>query len=189
MSFRNVVYWCRCSFPTAFIAIECYRTREVSRTMQSIETGKPDKSIPRLRPEQAAAIAALVTLAVASYFYWGKFQGNITGFFRIGDVLPFSPYLDASKAMIATGELGYDGQQFLTLAFDPWVRNPLTLEALDNPVYRYSRILYPLLGHGLALGRPALIPYSLVLINLVCLPLMVWRMAWGLGNECRQWAA
>ncbi len=134
---------------------------------------------PGLSLGQVGAIASAVTLVFLSFFYWVKFQGHITGFFRIGDVLPFSPYLDVDKALIAKGELGYDGQQFLSIAFDPLLQDPGTIAALDNPPYRYRRILYPLLGHLLALGHRAWIPAVMVAINAVCVPVMAIALAWS----------
>jgi hypothetical protein len=43
--------------------------------------------------------------------------------------------------------------------------NPGTLFGIDVPPYRYMRILYPLVARMLALGQPAVIPYTLVLVN------------------------
>lgn len=98
--------------------------------------------------------------------YWSlAFGGEVTGFFRIGAEFPKSPFLDLETAWIVPGEVGHDGQQFLSIAFDPALRDPGTIAALDLPAYRYRRILYPLLGYGLALGQTVLIPYALVLVN------------------------
>ncbi|MBE9030215.1 hypothetical protein IQ266_10785 [filamentous cyanobacterium LEGE 11480] len=119
-------------------------------------------------------------MCVYLFCYWTKFQGNITGFFRIGSIIPLSPYLDATKALIYQGELGYDGHLFLSLAFDPLLQNPATILALDNPLYRYRRIFYPMLGYLLGLGNPRLIPAALVAINALCISSLVGLMGWGL---------
>jgi hypothetical protein len=63
--------------------------------------------------------------------------------------------------------LGYDGQFFYQIARDP--ANAWTL--VDVPAYRYQRILYPLLARAFALGQPGWIPWTLILINLVAIPL------------------
>ncbi|MBE9242293.1 hypothetical protein IQ217_16505 [Synechocystis salina LEGE 00031] len=118
---------------------------------------------------QAMLVALGLAIAVASYFYWAKFDGQITGFFRIGSVLPLSPLLNPAETLIYQGELGYDGQQFLTIALDPGLHNPDSIAALDHPSYRYRRILYPLLGYVLGLGNPVLIPWALVFINIVAI--------------------
>lgn len=114
-------------------------------------------------------VALGLAIAVAGYFYWGKFNGQITGFFRIGSVLPLSPLLNPAEILIYQGELGYDGQQFLTIALDPGLQNDGSIAALDHPSYRYRRILYPLLGYLLGFGNPELIPWALVLINILAI--------------------
>lgn len=58
-------------------------------------------------------------------------------------------------------DIGYDGQYFYYLALDP--RN--AHDYMDFPSYRYTRILYPMAARLLALGQPALIPYTLLLLN------------------------
>lgn len=57
--------------------------------------------------------------------------------------------------------IGYDGQYFYYMALDP-------IHArfyMDWPSYRYTRMLYPLAARLLAFGKPALIPYTLLLLN------------------------
>jgi hypothetical protein len=118
-------------------------------------------------------VAFAVTLIVILYLYFEQFSGNITGFFRIGTVLPLSPLLDPQQTFVFKGELGYDGQQFLSIALDPFLKQDGTIAALDHPSYRYRRILYPLLGYLLGLGSPELIPYALVGINVIAIALIV----------------
>jgi len=60
---------------------------------------------------------------------------------------------------------GYDGQFSYYIALDPLRAPPY----IDDPSYRYSRIVYPMLARALALGQPALIPYTLILINWLAL--------------------
>ena len=112
-------------------------------------------------------------LIVVTYLTFFKFGGNITGFFRIGENFPKSPYLNSDAALIFPGEAGADGQQFLTIAYDPFLSNPNSIKALDVPIYRYRRILYPLLGHLLGLGRVSLIPYAMIAINILSIVAIV----------------
>ncbi|HEU5438211.1 MAG TPA: hypothetical protein VFU88_02880 [Ktedonobacterales bacterium] len=56
---------------------------------------------------------------------------------------------------------GYDGQFNYFIALDP----AHAAAYIDRPSYRYTRILYPLLARAAALGQPALVPYSLLLVN------------------------
>jgi hypothetical protein len=65
------------------------------------------------------------------------------------------------------GTEGYDGQFAYQIALDPFEASSY----IDVPAYRYQRILYPLLARCLALGQPALIPWTLILINLVAIGL------------------
>lgn len=63
------------------------------------------------------------------------------------------------------GADGYDGQFSYYIALDPTG----AAGKLDVPAYRYQRILYPMLARWLALCQPALIPWTLVLVNLIAL--------------------
>ena len=134
-----------------------------------------DKPILKKFSNVTAYIVISITLVslVIIYLLHFKFDGNITGFFRIGENFPKSPYLETTKALIFSGEVGADGQQFLSIAFDPFLRNPDTIKALDVPVYRYRRILYPLLGYILSFGRVLLIPYLMVVINCVSIIIII----------------
>ncbi len=58
---------------------------------------------------------------------------------------------------------GYDGQYYYMMALDPVnARN-----YVHDPTYYYSRVLYPLTARLLAFAQPKLVPYTLILINLV----------------------
>ena len=116
---------------------------------------------------QVFCLALFIVSGVFAINYWGRGQGDILRFFRIGDVLPLSPRLQPQPNSLYAGELGYDGQLFLTLALDPALRENGTLEALDNPRYRYRRILFPVLGYLFAAGQSNAVPYAMVYLNLL----------------------
>lgn len=61
------------------------------------------------------------------------------------------------------GTEGYDGQFAYYIARDPAGAPAL----LDEPAYRYQRILYPLLARLLTGGKAALIPWALPALNLL----------------------
>lgn len=64
---------------------------------------------------------------------------------------------------IASGTWGYDGQFYYQIA-----RNPLGAASyMDNAPYRYQHLLYPLLAWLLSFGQAPLVPYALLLINLL----------------------
>jgi hypothetical protein len=119
------------------------------------------------QPVVTTAVAAVAILAAVVLLLSLRFGGNVTGFFRIGDALPLSPSLPGDEALVHRGEVGYDGQFFLTLAYDPLLRQEETLAALDSPRYRARRILYPALAYLIALGSPRAIPWALVFLNVV----------------------
>lgn len=58
---------------------------------------------------------------------------------------------------------GYDGQFYYQIARDPLH----AAQFLDQPAYRYQRIVYPLLVAALSVGQARLIPYMLLLVNFV----------------------
>lgn len=114
----------------------------------------------------------LIPSIVFLSLWFFKFEGNITGFFRIGSEFFYSPYLNLNDLFIFQDEVGHDGQQFLTIALDPWLNNQDSIAALDNPLYRYRRIFYPFLAYCLSLGQLKLIPYAMVLINVFTIVLL-----------------
>ncbi|YAI82564.1 MAG: AZOBR_p60025 family cell surface glycopolymer formation protein [cyanobacterium endosymbiont of Rhopalodia sterrenbergii] len=119
-------------------------------------------------------IAIIVLTAVLLYLYLIRFQGNITGFFRIGSILELSPFLNPETTKIYQGEIGYDGQQFLSIALDPFLQNSETITTLDHPIYRYRRILYPLISYLFSFGNRTLIPHIMVAINYLSIIGIIW---------------
>lgn len=149
-------------------------------------------SAQAIHPRGVGGLAALLALLVWGLVVFGKYGGNPTGLARIGDQLPLSPRLQGQPLVVLQGKRGNDGQQFLALALDPLQRDSGTSAALDNPIYRGKRLLYPLLAWLLGLGQPGLITWSLGLLNVACIGLaaaMVARWAqleqrsprWGLA--------
>jgi len=66
-----------------------------------------------------------------------------------------------------TERLGYDGQFAYQIAVDP----SGAPDKLDIPAYRYQRILYPMAVRLLGLGNPSLIPWMMILINIISVTL------------------
>lgn len=65
---------------------------------------------------------------------------------------------------------GYDGQYAYFIALDP----ARAASHLDVPAYRFQRILYPLVARLLSLGQAALIPWVLLVLNLMIQPVGTW---------------
>lgn len=101
----------------------------------------------------------LVALCLALYLgvVLARAGGDPLAFVRLGAGFTNGVPTDPARE-------GYDGQFAYYLALDP--RPTVVAPHLDVPAYRYQRLLYPLLARGLALGQPALIPWTLVLLGL-----------------------
>ena len=122
-----------------------------------------------LGPKAVGVLAGLMALLVWALLVFGKYGGNPTGLARVGDQLPISPLLADQPVVRLAGKRGNDGQQFLSLALDPWQLDAGSSAALDNPIYRGKRLLYPLLAYLSGLGQPQLIVWTLGLLNVVCM--------------------
>ena len=120
-------------------------------------------------PVGVGLLSGLVALLIWALVVFGKYGGNPSGLARIGDELPLSPRLQGQALVMLDGKRGNDGQQFLSLALDPLQLDPGTSAALDNPIYRGKRLLYPLLAWTLGLGQPGLILWTLGLVNVICI--------------------
>lgn len=123
----------------------------------------------RRRPASVGLLVGMLALLVWALMVFGKYHGNPTGLARIGDQLPMSPRLQGQPLVILSGKRGNDGQQYLSLALDPFQRDPSTSAALDNPIYRGKRLLYPFLAWVLGFGQPRLILWTLGLLNVACI--------------------
>jgi hypothetical protein len=133
-----------------------------------------------LGPRGIASLTALAALLVWALLVFGKFGGNPTGLARIGERFPANPHLPREQLLLLPGKRGNDGQQFLVLATDPLQLDPATAQAVDNPIYRGKRLLYPLLAWITGLGQPQLIIWTLGLVNVACFA--------GAAGLVAQWA-
>lgn len=142
-----------------------------------------------LGPVGVGWLTGLVALLVWALVVFGKYGGNPSGLARIGDQIPLSPRLQGQALVVLAGKRGNDGQQFLSIALDPAQSDPGTTAALDNPIYRGKRLLYPLLAWLLGLGQPGLILWTLGLINVACIGCAGGLVArWAQLHQCSpQW--
>jgi hypothetical protein len=137
-----------------------------------------------MRSSSSPAAASALHVAAVAALAWGAFlAGSLAA--RGGDVSRFvvagDHFADPGRApaglYVREGSFGYDGQFYYRLALDPWTdRQDEHGVRLDRPEYRQQRILYPLLVHALALGRPQWVPAALVAVNAACVVLVA-----GLG--------
>lgn len=81
---------------------------------------------------------------------------------------------------------GFDGQWSYYLALDPAHAH----DYLDLPAFRSVRILYPMAARALAWGRPALVPWTLIVVNLAAIAAGVAALAaWLRRRSCSPWLA
>jgi hypothetical protein len=81
---------------------------------------------------------------------------------------------------------GNDGQFAYYLALDP----ANARYYMDYPSYRYTRITYPLAARALAFGQAGLIPYTLLLVNLLAAAGGTLALAaWLYRRSCSPWLA
>lgn len=110
---------------------------------------------------------AWVCLAIIVAFYgagiaWrvARHDGNLTALFCIGDRYPIPPLLADQRFYVHRDWVGYDGQFYLFLAYDPLLRTDLP-RGLDKPAYRSQRIGLPMLASMLSFGNESRLPYAL----------------------------
>lgn len=135
----------------------------------------------------AAATLLLYLLWTAAYVATGHGSQD---FIVIGSTFirqsNASPLIHYDPRYHYTDRLGYDGQFCYFIALDP----QHAYLYMDLPAYRYSRIAYPMLARILAAGVPALIPFALILINLIAVPAGTFAVAVWLRRKGRSpWLA
>lgn len=114
----------------------------------------------RWGPGTVAAVAGGMALAFVVLRLVLAADGDVTRFVVAGRT-----FVDAGHGVHVFDSTGYDGQFFWRLAVDPaeWSRQAHGV-SFDN-AYRAPRIGYPLLVWAVALGRPGLVPWALVAVN------------------------
>lgn len=117
----------------------------------------------------AAAVLAVHAVWILGYFAAGH---EIRDFIKIGpsfvtrshasSVIRYDPHYayPQNHDLTALGQ-GYDGQFSYYIALDP----SKARYYIDEPSYRYQRILYPLVVRFTALARPSVVPWTMLIIN------------------------
>jgi hypothetical protein len=128
------------------------------------------------------ALAAAILLIAFNLWHMtnrGSWKGSL------GEALTLGPAIRDHAAQFDPGLKvfkPYDGQYYYAIAFDPWLRTREVVPLLDDPAYRYRRVLLPALASTLALGRPVYFPWTLMLVNLAAY-LLCGLAAWRLGRR------
>ena len=123
-----------------------------------------------------ALVAALLPICFSLISISANHSGNLTHAIRVGSVVyereGVYQLLKGSKPVIWS-KYGFDGQYFLCLAHDPFLRNQATARALDAPHFRARRILYPIVARLIETKRSS-VPFGMLMaqyLALVCLSL------------------
>jgi len=149
------------------------------------ERGGPPKT--KFRSWIVLAAACLIWGYLLLVIADGRYAGDIRGFLCLGQSMPHPPVLATAPT---PGRDGYDGQFYVALATDPFMRNHDTVVALDNPAFRGSRLMIPLLAWILSLGNAGAAVY---IYQLLCWALgiaaiaLIARML-GEDGRCPAWA-
>jgi hypothetical protein len=120
----------------------------------------------------ACAVIVAVAYGLLSYLQLSKHAYDLSRFIHAGDA-----FVDATHApsglYILPNSSGYDGQFYFRLALEPFTAQQTGYGiTLDAPRYRQQRILYPLMAHLVALGKPEAIPTAMLLVNWVAICLL-----------------
>ena len=114
-----------------------------------------------------ASVAAVVLAAYVVWAVWFAAHHALVDLARVGDEFQGAAPGESAQIDALSGDtvegIGYDGQFFLFIALDPVHAEPY----MDEPPYRYSRILYPLAARAAGFGQADLIPLALLLVNLL----------------------
>lgn len=146
--------------------------RQVER-IATVEAGGATASALFQQLNSPLGVALLTLLAYGAYAIARLLSlgGDITRFTLASDKFIPAAAARAVGLSVQTRGYGYDGQFYYLLALNPFAAHPALAGAhFDLPAYRAQRILYPLLAWALGLGgRPALVPWMLVAINLAAI--------------------
>ncbi len=115
-----------------------------------------------LRPWSLAAFLCLLVVSAVILSNQGDPLALVTIGTRFSEGIPED----------AGGTEGYDGQFVYYIARDP----SSAPSYLDVPAYRFQRILLPVTARALAFGQDSLIPWALLVINLVSLAAGTWLL-------------
>lgn len=145
--------------------------QRVDATADSIEFIGARGWLRRFDSPRGVALLTLLGYALFLAARLIRLGGDVSRFTLASD--KFIPTASARSVglSVLTHGYGYDGQFYYLLALNPLATHPaLAGASFDLPAYRAQRILYPLLAWALSLGgRPALVPWMLVAINLAAI--------------------
>ncbi len=99
--------------------------------------------------------ALVIALSVCHY------QGNVSSLIGANDVVLKGHNEGLGRHIVVFRTTGYDGLAYYTIADNPFLQKPTSLDA-----FRYQRIGYPVIVWAISLGRRAWEPAAMVAVNL-----------------------
>lgn len=112
------------------------------------------------------AVAAALLCGLVVQVSQARALGGWSALLAVGESSPVRPLISEELSnLVVVDRGGHDGQATFAVGLDPWLREPVTL--LDEPSYRYRRILLPMVASafGLIDGRGLL--FSLLAVNVL----------------------
>jgi hypothetical protein len=147
--------------------------------LQLTSTSEEDESLRQRAPSPWSRLDRPIVAGVIAFVAWLGFvlarwqiwaDGNLSKFILLGSGRTgFTNLAQLPRGVVIAdpNAAGYDGQFYYRLALNPfdWARTAYGI-TMDQS-YRYTRIGYPVLAWLVSFGQHQLVPYVLVLINLV----------------------
>jgi len=125
-----------------------------------------DPALEKHRCLAVAAVAVVIAFGFQAVTVRYNYGGNWSALFCVGSRLPQPP--DLPQPYQFRDSFGYDGQFYRLIAHDPWTTRGYS-RYIDNPRYRYSRILAPGLAYLLGAGNDRWIDAAYLIVNLLFL--------------------
>src|SRR5262245_29697205 len=118
------------------------------------------------------SVIVIIILTGGMLHQLAEYDGNFSGFLHISkkylgrnDILMEHP--EIRRELIKVDGNGYDGQFFYFITWDPLMKEyhfaPGAEKIVDDPVFRYRRIAFPLLTKLFSLNQPYLYPMVMML--------------------------
>ncbi len=105
-----------------------------------------------------------------------NYQGHWNALFCTGEKFAQPPQLAEEHLYIFKNSTGYDGQVYHYIAHDPFLTKGFTAY-VDNPRFRYRRILVPLAAYSIALGQSNWVDGAYYTVVLACVFLGGWWLS------------
>lgn len=136
--------------------------REHGRAAASEDPGRQRRTASPLLAG-LIALAATAAFAGARWATWAR--GNIGNFILVGR--HFAIVAQVPPGIPVQPTYGYDGEWYYRLALNPANLSPVAYGIRIDRGYRYMRMGYPALTWVLSAGRQAVVPYTLVAVNVL----------------------